>query len=189
MSHLSSQEASLPVLSDEEFESAHHLFRRGDIVSVCGRPWKTARGELSLLADRSVALLAPCLHPIPTNLQNTATRRQNRVVDLLANQEARNVLLVRSSIIRFIRDFWKEGLHGGANPNFGGYGGRSGGHPILTYSKALGNCPLAHTHDNEGSQKKAARLNLQKQIRQSPAGIIASYCSGTLAQKTGCVWI
>lgn len=159
LSHLSNQDASLPVLSDEEFESAHHLFRRGDIVSVCGRPWKTARGELSLLADRSVALLAPCLHPIPTNLQNTATRRQNRVVDLLANQEARNVLLVRSTIIRFIRDFLeKKGFMEVQTPMLADMAGGAAATPFLTYSKALGNYPLAHNHDNEASQKENSAI-------------------------------
>lgn len=60
------QKANMP---EDVYESEHSILRRGDIVSVTGRPWKTKTGELSLLADRPATLLAPCLHPIPTNLK------------------------------------------------------------------------------------------------------------------------
>lgn len=145
------------LLSDEDFESAHTLFRRGDIVSVTGRPWKTSRGELSLLADRSVSLLAPCLHPIPTNLQNATTRRHNRVVDLLANQEARDVLRVRASIVRFVREFLEtKGFMEVQTPILADMAGGAAATPFLTYSKALGNFPnpKLKSAENEVKQEK-----------------------------------
>lgn len=92
----------------EKFVSLHSYFRRGDIVSISGKPWKTPRGELSLLADHPAVLLSPCFHPIPLKAlnQDSAATKHNRVVNFLSSHEARYVLVMRSQILQYIRNFF-----------------------------------------------------------------------------------
>lgn len=46
------------------FDKAHSLIRRGDIIGVFGSPCRTKAGELSL-APGIIKLLAPSLHMLP----------------------------------------------------------------------------------------------------------------------------
>lgn len=125
-------------LSDEDFINEHSFLRRGDIVSVSGQPWRTKSGELSLLADSTVKLLAPCFHPIPTNLQNSTTRSHNRVVDLAANKESRDVLRVRSLVIKYIRSFFDErGFMEVQTPILADKASGATANPFVTKSRAL----------------------------------------------------
>jgi lysyl-tRNA synthetase class 2 len=125
-------------LSNEQFVDEHSLFRRGDHVSATGRPWRTRSGELSLLADRKLELLSPCLHPLPTNLKDATTRNHNRVVDLAVNADARSVVLARSSIIAFIRQFLQERRFLEVQtPMISSHAGGAAAEPFLTRSRAL----------------------------------------------------
>lgn len=81
--------------------------RRGDIYSATGKPHRTASGQLSVLATRLPDLLSPCLHDLPTELQNPETRIRNRHVDLQVNRRALQILQLRSSIITEIRKYLK----------------------------------------------------------------------------------
>lgn len=125
-------------LSNDSFVDEHSLFRRGDHVSATGLPWRTRSGELSLLADRKLELLSPCLHPLPTNLKDTTTRNHNRVVDLAVNADARSVVLARSSIIGFIRQFLQERRFLEVQtPMISSHAGGAAAEPFRTRSRAL----------------------------------------------------
>jgi lysyl-tRNA synthetase, class II len=96
--------ARLDVLGEEAFERllACDL---GDLVGADGTVFKTRRGELSLRID-GWELLAKSLRPPPDKhhgLTDTETRYRHRELDLIANEEARELFLTRARIVSTIR--------------------------------------------------------------------------------------
>jgi len=91
----------------EGFVALHELFKRGDIVGVTGTPSRTKKGELSI-SPTSMTLLAPNLHQLPSShfgLKDQETRYRKRYLDLILNNDSRNVFVTRSRIINYIRRF------------------------------------------------------------------------------------
>ncbi|KAL8968777.1 MAG: hypothetical protein Q9197_004695 [Variospora fuerteventurae] len=74
-------------------------------LGIKGKPHRTERGQLSILATELPRLISPCLHDLPTDLQNNEFRIRNRHVDLQVNRRAADTLRLRSSIISEIRSF------------------------------------------------------------------------------------
>jgi lysyl-tRNA synthetase, class II len=73
----------------------------GDIVGAEGRPTKTRRGEPSLAVD-GLTLLAKIKRPLPDTfhgVQDTETRYRQRYLDLLINEESRELALTRTRIV------------------------------------------------------------------------------------------
>lgn len=64
---------------------------------------KTPAGELSAFATSTIELLAPCLHVLPTEIQDIEKRFQHRHVDLFIRPEATQTLRLRADIIQYIR--------------------------------------------------------------------------------------
>jgi len=85
------------------YDAAYSELRVGDVVSVTGFPWRTKRGELSLV-PREVRLLAPCLHTLPASLE-AHLRRQLTHVDLLVNERRGDVLRARAKVIGHVRGY------------------------------------------------------------------------------------
>jgi lysyl-tRNA synthetase class 2 len=82
----------------------------GDIVGVAGSPAKSRRGEPSLMVDE-LAVLARIHTPLPDTfhgLTDVEQRYRRRYLDLLMNDEARTVALVRSRIVATIRRLLDE---------------------------------------------------------------------------------
>ena len=79
----------------------------GDIIAAKGRIMRTQKGELSIRASE-LRLLSKSLRPLPEKyhgLTDTELRYRRRYVDLIMNQESRDVFRTRSRIITFIRSF------------------------------------------------------------------------------------
>jgi lysyl-tRNA synthetase class 2 len=79
----------------------------GDIVGVSGSPMRTRRGEPSLAVDE-LHLLGKIRRPLPDTfhgLQDTEARYRRRYLDLLMNEEARHVALLRSHMVAEIRSW------------------------------------------------------------------------------------
>jgi len=79
----------------------------GDIVGVTGALFKTKTGELTLKAD-SIQLLTKSLRPMPDKfhgLLDHETRYRKRYVDLMVNEHTKQVFILRSKIVSFIRQF------------------------------------------------------------------------------------
>jgi lysyl-tRNA synthetase class 2 len=92
------------VLGDESYERLLSL-DLGDLIGVDGVAMATRRGELSLRVD-DWTLLAKSLRPPPEKfhgLEDTETRYRQRELDLIANEEARELFILRSKVIRAIR--------------------------------------------------------------------------------------
>lgn len=99
--------------SVEEYEKMHEYLRRGDIIGVVGYPGRTSpakggEGEISVFA-RTVQLLTPCLHMLPTEhfgFKDQEARYRKRYLDLIMNESTRECFIVRSKIISYIRKFF-----------------------------------------------------------------------------------
>lgn len=79
----------------------------GDIVGVRGVLFITNTGELTVHAE-SLELLTKSLRPMPDKFHGLADqemRYRKRYVDLIANEESRNVFMVRSKLIQACRQF------------------------------------------------------------------------------------
>ena len=100
----------LYVKRDDVGEEVYAAFKKwdvGDIVGVCGYPFRTKTGEISIHAT-SLSLLSKSLLPLPEKfhgLTNTDMRYRQRYVDLIANPEVKDTFLKRSAILRGIRAF------------------------------------------------------------------------------------
>ncbi len=79
----------------------------GDFARVAGTLWRTRTDELTVAAGE-VALLAKGLRPLPekwSGLRDVETRFRQRYLDLLANDNAREIALLRSRTVRAMRSF------------------------------------------------------------------------------------
>jgi lysyl-tRNA synthetase class 2 len=93
----------------ENFE-LFQLFDLGDIIGVEGTVFRTHTNELTVSASQ-VHHLAKNLLPLPEKwhgLTDVETRFRQRYVDLIMNQEVREVFVKRTRIIREIRNFLDE---------------------------------------------------------------------------------
>lgn len=90
--------------SPADFEALHDIFRRGDIVGVTGKPMRTKKGELSV-SPSTFVLLSPNLHQLPHGLKDQETRHRKRYLDLIVNQDRREVFVKRARIVNYIRRF------------------------------------------------------------------------------------
>jgi lysyl-tRNA synthetase class 2 len=94
------------VIGDAEFE-AWKLAERGDFIGAVGGALFTRTGELTVLADQ-VTLLTKATRALPEKwhgLADQELRYRQRYLDLVTNQEVREVFRMRSRIVRNIRQF------------------------------------------------------------------------------------
>lgn len=98
--------ASLQDHKEGDFAAVHDLLRRGDIVGVKGTPGKTKSGELSIFPS-SIQLLSPNLHMLPKATQggftDTEARYRKRYLDLIMNNNVRDIFIKRAKIINYVR--------------------------------------------------------------------------------------
>ena len=98
------------VARDEVGEESYKDFKKmdiGDILGVKGFVFKTKTGEISVHA-RELTLLSKSLSPLPEKfhgLTDTDLRYRQRYVDLIMNEESKEVFIKRSKIIQEIRNF------------------------------------------------------------------------------------
>jgi lysyl-tRNA synthetase, class II len=79
----------------------------GDLVGIEGAPFRTRRGELSVRVD-SWVLLAKSLRPPPDKyhgLADVEQRYRHRELDLIANEDARELFVLRSRMVTAVRRF------------------------------------------------------------------------------------
>ncbi len=96
-------------IGDEAFDH-FKKFDIGDIVGVCGVPFRTQTDELSIRAGE-IKLLTKSLLPLPEKwhgLTDVETRYRQRYLDLMVNPEVREVFRKRSRIVHLIRAFMLE---------------------------------------------------------------------------------
>ena len=98
------------VRKDVVGEDVYEIFKKndiGDIVGIEGLVMKTDHGQLTVRAT-GYTHLSKSLRPLPEKwhgLQDTEERYRRRYVDLIMNEDARKVALMRPRIIRAIQHF------------------------------------------------------------------------------------
>jgi lysyl-tRNA synthetase class 2 len=101
--------AKRDVLGEESFDTLTSL-DLGDLIGVDGVAFKSRRGELSLRAT-GWTLLAKSLRAPPEKfhgLGDVETRYRHRELDLIANEEIRELFILRSRVVRAIRRWLDE---------------------------------------------------------------------------------
>jgi lysyl-tRNA synthetase, class II len=91
-------------LGEESFERLVSL-DLGDLIGVDGTAFKSRRGELSL-AVAAWTLLAKSLRAPPEKfhgLEDVETRHRHRELDLIANQETRDLFILRTRVVSAVR--------------------------------------------------------------------------------------
>jgi lysyl-tRNA synthetase class 2 len=87
------------------FRAFRKAARAGDAYMVTGHAHRTFRGELSILASETPKLLAPCLHQVPTVLDDASKRAVQPHVDMLVNPIALQTIRVRHHVERAVTNF------------------------------------------------------------------------------------
>jgi lysyl-tRNA synthetase class 2 len=92
-------------------EETYDLFKRdldiGDIIQTEGTLFFTSTGEPSLRVNK-LTLLAKSLRPLPEKwhgLKDVETRYRQRYLDLIVNEDARRVFILRSHIVAALRRY------------------------------------------------------------------------------------
>jgi lysyl-tRNA synthetase class 2 len=102
-------QAKVDVLGEERMQRLLDV-DLGDVVGVDGLAFRSRRGELTLRVE-DFELLAKSLRPPPDKfhgLQDTETRFRRRELDLIANDEARELFMTRARIVSAIRRYLDE---------------------------------------------------------------------------------
>jgi lysyl-tRNA synthetase class 2 len=112
----------------------------GDVIGVSGKPAKSRRGEPSLALDE-LTILARNRSPLPDTfhgLTDTETRYRKRYLDLLMNEDARDLFLLRTKVVSSIRRYLdSEGFVEVETPVLQPLYGGAFAHPFVTHSNEL----------------------------------------------------
>jgi len=127
-------------LGEDKYAVLHDL-DLGDFLGVSGHVFKTRSGEVTLEAS-DYAILAKALRPLPEKwhgLVDVEKRYRQRYLDLIANEEVRELFIRRSRILSAIRNFMNargfiEVETPVLQPMYGGALAR----PFITHHHALG---------------------------------------------------
>jgi lysyl-tRNA synthetase class 2 len=96
-------------VGDDAYE-AFNKWDLGDIVAITGTMMRTNKGELSVKATE-IRLLTKSLRPLPekhAGLTDTETRYRQRYVDLMTNEDSRDVFIKRAKIVSGTRRYFLE---------------------------------------------------------------------------------
>src|SRR3989344_9309933 len=126
---------------EAEYDRFSNIADIGDFLEVTGKAFKTKKGEPTLEVHKW-RMLAKSLLPLPEKwhgLQDVEERFCRRYLDLLMNEEVRNRFLMRSKIVKAVRDFfYHEGFIEVETPMLQHIPGGALARPFTTHHNALG---------------------------------------------------
>jgi lysyl-tRNA synthetase class 2 len=94
-------------LGEEAYKTFQTRLDMGDFIEVSGRPFTTLKGEHSLSIDK-YRIISKSLLPLPEKwhgLTDQEARYRQRYLDLVANEEVRNIFRVRTAVLSSLRKF------------------------------------------------------------------------------------
>lgn len=112
----------------------------GDIIGVNGEVFKTQAGEISVRANK-VLLLTKSLQTLPEKfhgLKDQDIRYRQRYVDLIVNPEVKDTFILRSKIIKAVREYLDErGFLEVETPVLSPIAGGANARPFATHHNTL----------------------------------------------------
>lgn len=115
-------------------------FDIGDFLTVQGEVGKTEAGEVSIFV-RDFQIITKSLRPLPSEwhgLKDMEERYRQRYVDLLVNPTVRDIILLRSRIITFLRNYLDQnGFLEVETPILQPIYGGASAKPFVTHHNAL----------------------------------------------------
>lgn len=145
------------LLGEENFELLDEI-DIGDIIGAEGKLFRTKAGEITLEVSQ-FTMLCKSLRPLPEKwhgLVDTDKRYRQRHLDLISNEETRNMFMSRSKIITTIRNFLDiRGFVEVETPVLQPEAGGAAATPFTTHYQAL---------DNDFYLRIALELHLKRLI-------------------------
>lgn len=112
----------------------------GDIIGVRGKLFKTKTGEITVRVN-DYKMLSKCLRPLPEKWHGLTDSEQiyrQRHLDLIVNAESRKRFMLRSKIVRTIREFfWSRDFTEVETPSLHAVAGGAAARPFITHFNAL----------------------------------------------------
>jgi lysyl-tRNA synthetase, class II len=130
----------------------------GDIIGATGKLFLTKSGELTLEVS-DFTMLSKSLRPLPEKwhgLADVEKRYRQRYLDLISNEENKNIFILRSKIITAIRNFLdKQGFMEVETPVLQPHAGGALARPFVTHH---------HTLDEDLYLRIALELHLKRLV-------------------------
>lgn len=140
----------------EENFKVFKLSDLGDIAGLEGTLMKSKTGELTIRVTKFTHI-SKCLNPLPEKfhgLTDPEERYRHRYVDMIVNEESRNIAILRAKIVKQVRDYCEElGFIEVETPVLSPIAGGAAARPFITHHNAL---------DKDFFLRIATELNLKK---------------------------
>ncbi len=127
------------LIGDQNFELVKN-FDFGDIIGVSGEIFRTRTGETTIKAEK-VEMLSKIIQPMPEKyhgVQDVEVRYRQRYLDLIMNDESKEIFKKRTLIIRRIRELLNgKGFYEVETPMMQPVYGGAAARPFITHHNTL----------------------------------------------------